>query len=484
MAKEKRSKNQIRREKAKLRKLNETNPKNETKSKSDELLSKRPSSTITKDGDNDTVDDLNGMLIPENDELYSQFSSVFSKFNGSNTEDEKPKKPENETFINDELVEETWDDFDNEDESEDEDEEEEAISKRQLRKINKIPLSSLKASISRPQVVELNDVDAPDPYFLVRLKSHFNTVQVPSHWSSKREYLASKRGIERLPFQLPKFIQDTNIQEMRNTGDDLTLKQQQRERVQPKMGKLDIDYQKLHDAFFKFQTKPRLTGYGDVFFEGKESSDEFINEIMNIKPGKVSQSLRHALGMPENNLTFPPPWLNIMREIGKPPAYEHLIIPGLDCEYKNSGYFVADENGNEIIPLPLDESLWGHPEEGEESEEEEDLAEDDEDEVEEGFQASEEEKDDEQDAEKVEITEYSRIKTMPLTNKQPDVQEDSGPKQLYTILKENTAEGTSDGLLKNVQTYELAQDGKDTTISSEKEESYNKPTKQRKEFKF
>jgi len=26
-----------------------------------------------------------------------------------------------------------------------------------------------------------------------------------------------------------------------------------REGVQPKMGKVDIDYQKLHDAFFKFQ---------------------------------------------------------------------------------------------------------------------------------------------------------------------------------------------------------------------------------------
>ena len=42
------------------------------------------------------------------------------------------------------------------------------------------------------------------------------------------------------------------------------------ERVQPKMGKIDIDYQVLHDAFFKYQTKPVLTGHGDVYFEGKE----------------------------------------------------------------------------------------------------------------------------------------------------------------------------------------------------------------------
>lgn len=36
------------------------------------------------------------------------------------------------------------------------------------------------------------------------------------------------------------------------------------------MGKLDIDYQVLHDAFFKYQTKPHLSGLGDIYYEGKE----------------------------------------------------------------------------------------------------------------------------------------------------------------------------------------------------------------------
>lgn len=36
------------------------------------------------------------------------------------------------------------------------------------------------------------------------------------------------------------------------------------------MGKLDIDYQVLHDAFFKYQTKPNLTGLGELYYEGKE----------------------------------------------------------------------------------------------------------------------------------------------------------------------------------------------------------------------
>lgn len=33
--------------------------------------------------------------------------------------------------------------------------------------------------------------------------------------------------------------------------DQRTLKAKMRERSRPKLGKIDIDYQKLHDAFFK-----------------------------------------------------------------------------------------------------------------------------------------------------------------------------------------------------------------------------------------
>ncbi len=49
--------------------------------------------------------------------------------------------------------------------------------------------------------------------------------------------------------------------------DQKSLKQKTRERVRPKMGKLTIDYQKLHDAFFKWQTKPRMTIHGDLYYE-------------------------------------------------------------------------------------------------------------------------------------------------------------------------------------------------------------------------
>ena len=38
------------------------------------------------------------------------------------------------------------------------------------------------------------------------------------------------------------------------------------------MGKIDIDYQKLHDAFFKYQTKPKMTIHGDLYYEVRYSN--------------------------------------------------------------------------------------------------------------------------------------------------------------------------------------------------------------------
>lgn len=79
--------------------------------------------------------------------------------------------------------------------------------------------------------------------------------QVPRHWCFKRKYLQGKRGIEKPPFNLPDFIKRTGIMEMRASLQDKdeskTLKAKMRERARPKLGKIDIDYQKLHDAFFK-----------------------------------------------------------------------------------------------------------------------------------------------------------------------------------------------------------------------------------------
>lgn len=149
------------------------------------------------------------------------------------------------------------------------DTEKKQMSKRKQKKMARLTVAELKQLVKKPEVVEWTDVSASDPRLLLHLKSYRNTIPIPAHWSAKRDYLQGKRGIEKPPFQLPAFIADTGIATMRDAVKEkeanMSLKAKTRERVQPKMGKVDIDYQKLHDAFFKFQTKPPMTGYGEMY---------------------------------------------------------------------------------------------------------------------------------------------------------------------------------------------------------------------------
>lgn len=151
---------------------------------------------------------------------------------------------------------------------EDSETEKKPLSKKKQRKMARLTVAELKQLVKKPEVVEWTDVTAADPRLLLHLKSCRNTVPIPQHWSAKRDYLQGKRGIEKPPFQLPAYIADTGIATMRDAVKEkeanMTLKQKTRERVQPKMGKIEIDYQKLHDAFFKYQTKPPVTGFGEM----------------------------------------------------------------------------------------------------------------------------------------------------------------------------------------------------------------------------
>ncbi|RMZ82789.1 hypothetical protein DV738_g1627, partial [Chaetothyriales sp. CBS 135597] len=203
-----------------------------------------------------------------------------------------------------------------------------AAKPAKLKALKTMSIAQLKAVVKRPELVEWTDPTAPDPRLLVHIKGSKNVVPVPGHWSLKREYLSSKRGIEKPPFALPKFIHETGIAEMRDAAlekqSEATLKQRQRERVQPKMGKLDIDYQKLYEAFFRFQTKPELTRYGEVYYEGKE----FETKLKHLRPGDLSDELKEALNMPPG---APPPWLINMQRYGPPPSYPALKVPGVNA---------------------------------------------------------------------------------------------------------------------------------------------------------
>lgn len=148
------------------------------------------------------------------------------------------------------------------------------VSKRKKKLLTRLSVAELKQLVYRPDLVEAHDVSSTNPRLLIHLKSARNAVPVPRHWCFIRKYLQGKRGVEKIPFQLPEFIAETGIARIRESIMEQEAmqkaKQKARNRIRPKMGRIDIDYQVLHDAFFKFQTKPKMTGHGDLYYEGKE----------------------------------------------------------------------------------------------------------------------------------------------------------------------------------------------------------------------
>ena len=127
------------------------------------------------------------------------------------------------------------------------------MSKKQRKLFLRMKVFDLKMQVRRPDLVEAWDITTKDPLFLMDMKMVRNSVPVPRHWNQKRRYLQYKRGIHKVPFKLPDFIEATGISKVRGQAHDKhkSMKQKMRERMQPKMGKIDIDYQILHDAFFK-----------------------------------------------------------------------------------------------------------------------------------------------------------------------------------------------------------------------------------------
>ncbi|KIK92151.1 hypothetical protein PAXRUDRAFT_26808 [Paxillus rubicundulus Ve08.2h10] len=257
------------------------------------------------------------------DPALEAFSDIFAKFQApteyTEAKDSEPTKGE-VIYSDDDMASDAG--------SDDSTAPKKPVSKKKQRKLSRLTIAELKQLVPKPEAVEWTDPSAADPRLLLHLKCYRNSVPVPAHWSAKRDYLQGKRGIEKPPFQLPAYIADTGIATMRDAVKEkeanMSLKAKTRERVQPKMGKVDIDYQKLHDAFFKFATKPVVTGFGEMYYEGKE----FETSLKEKRPGDLSPELVEALSIPP---LAPPPWLISMQRFGPPPSYPTLRIPGLNA---------------------------------------------------------------------------------------------------------------------------------------------------------
>lgn len=127
-----------------------------------------------------------------------------------------------------------------------------------------------------------------------------------------------------------------------------------RERTRPRLGKIDVDYQSLHDAFFKHQKKfylpklrQRLKIHNQLYYENEEFQGIFRHKRLDRKNNKISNKLRLALGM-TSSLT-PPSWLKNMQRYGPPMSYPGLKIPGLNAPIPAGASFGDHVNG------------WGRP---------------------------------------------------------------------------------------------------------------------------
>ncbi|KAJ3269726.1 hypothetical protein HDV01_001068 [Terramyces sp. JEL0728] len=418
---------------------------------------------------------------------FEEFSQVFQKFNTLSTrryekddEEEQVEEDDDNEFVDKEEIRQT---------------------KKKLKKLNRMTVAQLKQSVRKPEVVDWVDVTSSDPLLLVQLKSTRNTVPVPSHWSQKRKYLQGKRGIEKPPFELPEYIKATGIMQLRQSGQGPhSLQGKARERHNPKLGRLDIDYQKLHDAFFRYQTKPLFSQHGDIYFEGKE----FETRLRMRKPGVLSEELKIALNIPH---LAPPPWLINMQRYGPPPSYPQLKIPGLNAPIPEGAQWGFHPGGwgkppcdefnrplygdvfgthkpqvsSEFV-AEVESKLWGELDtEVEEEEEEED---------------EEEEDDEEEEQESVSGLETPSgiASAVPSGIETPDFVEmrkeervmetRKEQKSLYTVL--SSTEKTTSGFMASTHTYQvkdklgLANKQVDVSLNPEELENIDQETLKRK----
>ncbi|GME70215.1 unnamed protein product [Ambrosiozyma monospora] len=491
------SKNQLRRERAKLKKQEQSATTNTNSTSTTTPIETKNGTTATKN--NHDIDEEIEIEVSEinpevlKDPSFSEFKDIFKKFeiieptnssettvqeidkNGelldSDNEDTKGQQDPDDGGESDK------DDYDSDD-----DDEERQLTKRQIKKKYHIPLSFLKAESNDPQLIVPTDADADDPRLFVHLKTLHNAVPIPKHWASKRAFLAGKKGFERPPFELPKFILDTGILEMRDTSgnkeDDTTLKQRMRERVQPKMGQLDIDFNKLYDAFFKYQTKPDLFSFGQVYYEGLEYTDRLNRyKASKFRPGVMSDDLKKALGMLDSKISVPP-WSERIKMMGPPPSYPHMKI-GPD------GSITFNNDDDEVVNIgeAVDKSQYGKLVSESESEDESDDSEDD-----------------EGDA-KVQDVYVAKEGDVPIESigdelitaddeKLASDDDDGTEKKLYSVLKEKKSDNGSSIYGSETLAYEIGDKRKrDDTDDESTPPSKSKPvagnsTKQAKKFHF
>ena len=177
------------------------------------------------------------------------------------------------------------------------------------KELKKLTLAELKASTSRPELVDWYDCDSKEPSYLVFLKTLPNTVQVPANWRASSEI---PRFAPQPPYTLPPNIARSGIIESYAASSDGVYQ-----------GKLDVDYERMYSAFNPDDGKPqtdwkRLSTYGEIAtlrgFPSKPGA------VMKEKPTFISDKLYKALGLTRGDKL---PWESVISEMGPAPGYLH-----------------------------------------------------------------------------------------------------------------------------------------------------------------
>lgn len=181
----------------------------------------------------------------------------------------------------------------------------------------------LKAVVPYPELLELEDAGCEDTVFQNEMKGR-GVVPVPEHWRSNSGRMFP-RGYAKPRYRISPHVMDTGVPEMRRAVREeeasLGLRAKIKERLYPRLGRSLVNQQTLYNAFFVNGTRPRMTGYGEVF----SARPEYF--MKRCRPGILSAELMEAVGIDERT---PPPWLFRMQKHGMPPSYPDARIPGLN----------------------------------------------------------------------------------------------------------------------------------------------------------
>lgn len=199
-----------------------------------------------------------------------------------------------------------------------------------------------KLRVPYPELLELEDASAPDVMLLNLLKATPNSVAVPEHWNSKREYLCARSVYHKKPYSIPSAVLRTGICEVRrlyrDTKAGAPLKTRLKQKLNPKLDPKEVECRDLELGCFS----PLLTRFGELYYENKYQNDV----LSEIRPGVLSAELAAALDIAPNE---PAPWLYGMQRYGPPPAYPDLKVRGVNAPIPAGTKFGFGKGG------------WGQP---------------------------------------------------------------------------------------------------------------------------